>query len=514
MPARRRKECTMETTDSSIDLDLAPAASVGIYEILVSFGRRGDEPNDPHRVHFELIRPVLERLGRIREVTHPESRLAFAAHSARSRGLTPVHLAFAEPHEVYLTPTVCTAVVPLWGFEEIPDSDLCRNTRQNWARVVSRADAVLTACESAAEAFRGAGIEVPIRVMPFPVDSEFRELPTHSSDRVSIECRHLVRGGPSPSVEAIESSHAVVYPDHVTPHAAHRLFIRALPARAKRAAVRTVKRGYDRFVRRWLSQEAHDRLKGLKRAVLRRGVPVEPTQAAGPPLPTRKTLTLDGPTFLATVDYRDPGTNDIDLITAFSIAFRSRENVTLVVALETTPDREPHDLWRLLHHYELVKISHECRLVFISEPLAAESTAELMRGCRYVVDTRRSAREARAVGRALAAGRPVIAPDHSALADVVSDRTGFVVRSSPEPAAWPHHPEGRRDSLARRLDWADLRNRFLEAAALSEEAYRGLSDACRELSDEHAPKLDALVENWRSALEATSARAEGLDWVD
>jgi hypothetical protein len=475
--------------------------------------RPAGTPN-PHEHHFEARREVLGSLGNVQRLTHPESRLAFAAHKAESKGKRALHLAFGAPHEVYLTPLVTTAVVPLWGYPDIPAQDICRNTRQNWSRVISRADAVFVGAEATAQAFRDGGVSTPITCRPMPVPSAFLTLPDWSEPaRVVLNVPHQSWGGPrllKPTVEETEPEAAPVPPPAPRPHP-----VRALPGRAKRLAARTVRHGYHQLIRRWISDEAHTRLKSLKRTILRQPRPISPPRQApdGPALPLTGELRLGGLTFLARVDYTDPGTNETDLLTAFLIAYRSRPDATLVLSLATTPEREHHDVWRISHHYEMLKITHECRVVVVLEPESPADRAALMQAAKYVLDTRRTAREAWFVTSALAAGRPVIACDHSSLRDWVSPEVGFVVRSSEEPAAWPHHPEERRESLARRIDWADLRNQLASAGRLGKTEYEALSRRGREVAESRG-SFSACQTAWSEAIAGLrTGSTQRLEWA-
>ena len=503
-------------------------------ELLISVaeGRPG-EPN-PYAILFSKLRRTLESLGSIQVVEHPESRLAFAAHRAELRGSRPIHLAFAAPHQAYLTPSVVTAIVPLWGFRDIPSTELSRDARQNWKRIAGRADALFVSDSSLAKVFRDAQVETPIEIVPTPVSARLDDVHAWSPERSTmILCRHVAWGGPPPVViarDVVEASTPVepprlniAEPPHgpIPPPRLARLgqAARALPGRARRVAARSAKRGYDRLVRRWLSQEAHDRLRGLKRAILRG--PALPARAPGTPsvaspsvaVPERNELRLQGLVFLAEVDYTDPGVNDVDLITSFLFAFRDRADATLVVRLRTTPEREPNDFWRFAHHYEIQYFRHQCRLVVISESLNDESHAELFAASKFVVDTRKSAREAWLIDEARAAGRPLIAPAHSALTDRLDPLFSLLVRSSPEPAAWPHDPLARRETLQDRLDWNDLRRQLTNTSELSSEAYRSMATFARHRSDD-GMSTPSIARAWREALDRLPHRSsDTLSWT-
>ncbi len=69
--------------------------------------------------------------------------------------------------------------------------------------------------------------------------------------------------------------------------------------------------------------------------------------------------------------------------------------------------------------------------------------------------------------RFMAAGRPAVSPAHSALADVVTQQTGFVVDASVEYESFPGDVEERLDASGWRLDWASLCRGIAAARAMA-----------------------------------------------
>jgi glycosyltransferase involved in cell wall biosynthesis len=117
--------------------------------------------------------------------------------------------------------------------------------------------------------------------------------------------------------------------------------------------------------------------------------------------------------------------------------------------------------------------------------------------------------------RALAGGRPAIAPDHTAMGDYMDDRVGFVPRSFAEPTYWPHDPEQRLETFRYRPVWSDLRDAYLASAEVAEhdpERYAAMSRAARARIASHASQ-EAAAEALRDALELMAhAPAGALDW--
>jgi len=107
---------------------------------------------------------------------------------------------------------------------------------------------------------------------------------------------------------------------------------------------------------------------------------------------------------------------------------------------------------------------------------------ELSRGSTYYINASRAEGACLPLQEFLAAGRPAISPNHTAMADYFDDRLGFTVASHPEPARWPHDPEGRFVSTWHRLVWQSLYDQLqasYEMAKGSTAGYRGLASEAR-----------------------------------
>src|SRR5215213_6343649 len=118
---------------------------------------------------LKALEPVLEQLGTWARVDSPESSLIYRAERAWAEGFRPIHLSIQPPQQTYLTPAVPTVLFPFWEFPRIPDRDFGVDTRQNWLRIGNHADLIVTACRFTADAFRAAGVDCPVAVVPVPL---------------------------------------------------------------------------------------------------------------------------------------------------------------------------------------------------------------------------------------------------------------------------------------------------------------------------------------------------------
>ena len=432
--------------------------------------------------------PALESLGTWERVEHPESSLAFRAEKARAEGRKPIHLALHPPQNVYLTPAVPTVVFPFWEFPHLPDRDFGMDTRQNWVRVCRKADLIVAACRFTAETFQRARIDRPIVVVPVPLAARCFDVADWDPRReVVLNCRHVVLGE--------RTSSALNHVQH---------------ARSKNLSLtRVFRAAFRRHARPWLSEDALRLLGRARRKLSRKSL--EP-----PPLLARTDLKLSGLVYTSVFNLGDRRKNVQDILTAFLLVFREDPNATLVLKLATNPAREFHDLESLRHYHRGLGIAHACRVVVLTDFLSDEHMNQLMLGSTYYVNASRAEGACIPLQEALAGGRPALAPSHTAMADYIDDRVGFVVQSDPEPTYWPHDPDQRAETSWGRISWSSLRESYLasaETARHDRDRYRDMSRESRRRMDE-TTSLRFATEALRQALALLKEEnASSTDWA-
>ncbi len=444
---------------------------------------------------LEALAPALERLGPWRVVPVPEASLAFAAKQAEAAGERAIHFSLHPPQNAYFTPAVPTVLFPFWEFPEVPNRDFGLETRQNWVRMCRGAGLILTACRFTADALERAGVPAPVAVVPVPVHDRAFQVPDwNPAWSWTITCRHLIWGGPPTAAPAGQE----------TPPPAPRR------AGAVRRLARFAKSAYHRGIAPRLSQPTRERLRRIKRRFLKQPEPSLPLLPSTP-------LTLSGLVYTSVFNFSDRRKNPRDLITAFLLAFRDDPDATLVLKLATSPTREFHELNELNHLYRSLGIEHACRLVVITDFLTDDQLDDLYRASTYYVNTSRAEGACLPLQRALAGGRPAIAPRHTSMRDYFDGEVGYVVRSDPEPTHWPHDPERRYETSWHRLVWSDLRDAFRESAEVAlhdRDTYDAMAEAARKRLRECA-SVEVATDALREALERLAAPCPGsLDWDD
>ncbi len=412
-----------------------------------------------YRFVYSAFAPLLARWAATREVDRPESRLDFAVRECRRAGQAPAHLSFLPLHQTYLTGRAPNAAFPFWEFPDVPAEDLGNNPRQNWRRVADRLDVVLTASAFTRDAFLRAGTQAPVRVVPVPVPAEYFALPPwRPGQRVVLDCPCYT----FPQGEAPD-------PARQAPWAPVPVG-RSLRSRARQA--------YHRHLRRFLPHSVQDTVTRVMRAVRSRPEDMKPLAF----FPHSPRLELSGVVYATVFNPNDPRKNWHDLLSAFLLALGDREDATLVLKLVVSPALLLKALNLVYAHYRRLGVRHRCKVVVVTDYLSDAQMCELARGSTYYLNTSHAEGACLPLQDFLAAGRPGVAPAHTALADYFHDGVGFVVASHPEPAAWPHDPDGRCRTSWHRLVWQSLADqlRASYAAARSDvRRYQALAERGR-----------------------------------
>lgn len=384
-----------------------------------------------YRFVYNAFAPLLDRWAPTTDVDRGESRLDFALRNVQRQGLDPIHLGFLPLHLLYLTAHAPTVAFPFWEFPDIPNTDFGNRPRNNWVRVADRLALILTACNFTRDAFRRAGVHTPVRVVPVPVrDDYFGVPPWEPGQKFVIDCPCTVvphLGTPVPELDPWKPS-----------------------APGELSLKQRLRYMYLAYVRPRVPNLLDQTFTKMTRARLLRADKVRPLV---PPTPR---LELSGIVYTTIFNPFDFRKNWDDLLTGFLFALRDREDATLVIKLAVCPELAVTALNGLLRIHAHIGIQHKCKIVFITEYLDDAQMVELARGSTYYINTSRAEGACLPLQDYLAAGRPGLAPRHTALTDYFDDEVGFVVPSHPEPTHWPLDPDEHHTTTWHRLVWQAL----------------------------------------------------------
>lgn len=373
----------------------------------------------------KAFRPLLERWADVEEVSGDVLAADMRLAAAHGGGKSVVHLSFLPLQHLRLLDRAVNIAFPFWEYPDIPATDVAGQTRNNWARTAERLDLILSACEFTRQAFLRAKVSTPIEVVPVPIASTYFTIaPWQPDESVHLDCPAYVL----PQARAVSRVSEVA---------------RKLAARA-----------------------------GL---------------AAPPPLPipfaASESLDLSGVVYSTVLNPFDERKNWGEIIGAFLYGLRDKSDALLVIKLAASRSMNREALHNVLHFYRRLRVNHACRLAVTAAYLSDEQMSELVRGSTYYVNASRAEGACLPLAAALAAGRPGLAPAHSAMAEYIDDSVAFVVPSQPKPTRWPIDPAGNQTTTWHEITQDDLAKQFrisYEVARRDLPRYRALAAQGRE----------------------------------
>lgn len=367
--------------------------------------------------------PLLERFGAVEEVAGPRVGLDEAVANARRRRLTPLHLSFLPPQYMPLAGDAPNIAFPFWEYPDIPDYDVAGKPENNWARMANRLDLLVTACEFTRDAFRRAGVNTPAHVVPVPVNIDyFRLADWQAGERTVLDCAcYVLPAGRS----------------------AERLAGRRSAARAVVAGARDRLRGvYHRRVRPRLPAVLHQGLARSTRRVAGQSLPM-PAEPFPLPYAANDHLELSGIVYTSILNPFDIRKNWRGLVEGFLRGLHDQADAMLVVKLAVSRTMRQEGLHNLLTFYQRLGLRHRCRLAVVADYLSDEQMLRLASASAYYVNTSQAEGACLPLQDYLAAGRPGIAPAHTAMKEYLDDRLAILIGTQPEPTYWPWDPDKR-----------------------------------------------------------------------
>ncbi|AKJ96515.1 MULTISPECIES: glycosyltransferase [Pseudomonas] len=362
------------------------------------------------------FRPVLERLGRVIEVTRPDEEVDSLYADCLARGEDCVFLSFSPPHRTaahYACPTV---PVFAWEFSTIPTESWQGEPRHDWRVVLGATGMAITHSSFTVNAVREVmGADYPIVAIAAPVWDRFAARGALLAQRPTVE--HM------------------------------RLQLRGLLIDSRTTDLRPY------------GPPAHQA-----------GTPLV---LDGPPQDCE--LLLDGVIYTSVFNPYDGRKNWKDMISAFCTTFREVPDATLVLKL--THHDVTAALVDMLHHVYKNQ-SYRCRIVLIHGYLADADYERLVEATRYVVNSSYGEGQCLPLMEFMSCGRPAIAPLNTAMADYIDHDNAFVVKSTEELTAWPHDPRAAYRTLRYVTDWDSLCSAFrasYDVARNDPERYRRMS---------------------------------------
>ncbi len=463
--------------------------STGRADAHASFGNGG--PAAGPAAIMKAFAPLCARLA---AETGGEAQIASSPAElgklAKRRGRAPgIHLCFAAPPDIVDCPPWTTVPVFGWAMDSLPDG---RSAETDWTGPLARLGRAICLSRNAADAVRAAMGEPFAVCAVTPLAGAGRNGPTDAPREATLNL---------PAGEALDTSRWTQHRppladfDHAQDLAeaeaaspgeevlfrspppwrktlryrlgTTRLHARAwygealedlVPPRVTRAAARAVRlaaRGARRALagRLEVSSGAHD-------------TQGEPGDWLCSP------ISLSGTVFCAVHGMWDRSWSDA--ISAFVWHFREHEDATLFIR-SARMDQGTRDA---LAGYLRRLLPFRCRVVLVAAELTAQDEQALIEATSFYVCASHAEASPLPLLHCLAAGRPAIAPRHSALCDIIGPDWAIPVASTPAPDYWPGDPREQLRATSHRLDWEDLGRAYAHAYQVAgQPEYAGLQAA-------------------------------------
>jgi hypothetical protein len=412
----------------------------------------------------KLFSELMSQWGTVIPVPVPEKNLEKAAADARANGLEPIHVSFLPFQDVTLCKSAPNVVVPAWEFPDIPDQVMDGEVRNDWVRMSNQCELVVVGGPFTVDTFRRGGVESPIRVVPVPTsDGYFEVEPWKLGQSHTIDCRAF-------------------WPERRNFDEGRRVDARKDCLRQATKSLKQTIRSLNKVL---LGPEKYDSIsQSLKQRRVerrkRRGKSSRSNEQMSLPYPSTPNLNLSGVVYTSIFNPDDGRKNWVDMLNGFLVALGDREDATLVMKLITR--REEAVKW-VVDFYQDRDIPHRCKVAFVVDFLSEKQMQQLAAASTYYLQTTRAEGNCLPLMNYLAAGRPGISPDHSAMGDYFDNEVGFVIDSNPEPAAWPHDPYLRYRTTWGRPVWTSIRDQIrdsYEMARHNQQAYAAMSSRSRQ----------------------------------
>jgi glycosyltransferase involved in cell wall biosynthesis len=176
---------------------------------------------------------------------------------------------------------------------------------------------------------------------------------------------------------------------------------------------------------------------------------------------------LSGVVFTSVFSPKDGRKNWPDLVTAFLAALADRSDATLVLKMV---GNDPEQWWWELFDRVSRMPEFACRLVVINGFLDDARYNQLIAASQWVVNASSAEGLCLPLIEFMCAGRPAIAPAHTAMADYLDASCGLVVHADEQYCGWPHDTRMGMTTTRHPVSWSALKAAYEEGYRLVREA--------------------------------------------
>jgi glycosyltransferase involved in cell wall biosynthesis len=439
----------------------------------------------PEYSYFFLMKdflPALERIGTVIQVqSRDEIESLYVGYSAAGQAV--IFLSFSPPHQVPLGLACPTVSVFAWEFDSLPVLAWDQNPSHDWSYVFANTHgAIATSQETAQLVAKSMPGGFPVTALPAPIWDRYAKLGSPQGWPIKFSERQFLFAGiviDSP-VLGLSADGLVRKPESAADDAFSA--VESLPA--TRLSLGAALHHSAALLKGWWEEirfAPESALADVQWSDKKQSKPLqdEPSRPIASPAPEFKPeprpIAVSGVVYTTVLNPADGRKNWVDLVTAFCWAFKNTEDATLIVKMTH------HDL----EHYRVVLMTllsrlapFSCRVLVLHGFLEDEQYQALIGASSYYVNASSGEGLCLPLMEFLSSGKPVIAPDHTAMADYLNEHVAFLLKCSPEPTCWPHDPTGMLFTHRHRLNWQSLMEAFrrsYQVACSNPEHYQRMS---------------------------------------
>lgn len=451
----------------------------------------------PEYSYFFLMKdflPALEQIGTVIQVqSRDEIDALHASYSAQGEAV--IFISVSPPHQTPLDLKCPTVTLFAWEFDSLPSMTWDGNSQNDWRYVFAHSSGAITTSSEAAflvnNAMQG---RFPVISLPAPVWDRYAKLGSSEGWSIELGERQFPFAGiviDSPTlglsadglVRKPELSGATI---ELAAAPEPRLAVESMPVSrlSLGAALRlsaALLNGWWKEIRLASQSSVAEPLSGLPRVVAPEVLETSQVSEAKPEI---NRIAVSGVVYTTVLNPADGRKNWVDLVTAFCWAFKNTDDATLIVKMTH------HDL----EHYRVVLMTllsrlapFRCRVLVLHGFLEDDQYQALIAASSFYVNASSGEGLCLPLMEFLSSAKPVIAPDHTAMADYLNERVAFLLKFSPEPTCWPHDPTGMLFTHRHRLNWQSLMEAFrnsYQVARTNPAHYQGMSrDAYQHMQD-------------------------------
>lgn len=419
----------------------------------------------PEYSYFFLMKdflPALERIGTVIQVqSRDEIESLHSSYSAQ--GESVVFISVSPPHQTPLDLKCPTVTLFAWEFDSLPSVNWDDNPQNDWRHVFAHTSGAIATSQEAAGLVAGSmGEGFPVIALPAPVWDRYAALGSPQGRSIELGEREFPFAGiviDSP-ILGLSADGLVRKPSEVP----EEVFVEPEPALPRRLTQAWQLSGL--LLKGWWNEIQLPLNARPASDTSETHLPEtdEPRLAAHSGIPPLKFIDVKGVVYTTVLNPADGRKNWIDLITAFCWAFKETEDATLIVKMTH------HDL----EHYRIVLMTllsrlapFRCRVIVLHGFLQDEHYQALIQASSYYVNASSCEGLCLPLMEFLSSGKPALAPDHTAMADYLSEEVAFILKYCLEPTCWPHDPTGMLLTHKHRLNWQSLMEAFRNSYQLA-----------------------------------------------